>query len=218
MTLDELLQARYSCRGFKPDPVPRATIEAILATAQQSASWCNTQPWRVIITEGEETEAVRQGLQEAVSTGNMGADLPFPEAYLGDAKDRRRQCAWQLYEAVGIEWGDREASGAQTFKNFQLFGAPHLAVVTTEKSLGLYGAVDCGLWINAFLLAATSHGVATIAQAAIAGCAPYLRERYDIADDRQVLCGISFGYEDPDHPANTFRTERAAVADVATFV
>ncbi|MEA2170154.1 MAG: hypothetical protein QOF76_3454 [Solirubrobacteraceae bacterium] len=218
MTLDELLQARYSCRGFKPDPVPRATIEAILATAQQSASWCNTQPWRVIITEGEETEAVRQGLQEAVSTGNMGADLPFPEAYLGDAKDRRRQCAWQLYEAVGIEWGDREASGAQTFKNFQLFGAPHLAVVTTERSLGLYGAVDCGLWINAFLLAATSHGVATIAQAAIAGCAPYLRERYDIADDRQVLCGISFGYEDPDHPANTFRTERAAVADVATFV
>ncbi len=218
MTLEEALDRRYSCRGFLSDAVPRETIEEILRIAQKTASWCNTQPWRVVITSGEETKEVSQGLQEFVMAGRVEPDLEFPAEYVGEAKARRRQCAWQLYDSIGVEWGDRAASGAQTFKNFELFGAPHLAVVTTEKPLGLYGAVDCGLWINAFLLAAASLGVATIAQAAIATCSPYLRERYDIADDRQVLCGISFGYEDPDHPANGFRTERADVGDVATFV
>jgi hypothetical protein len=32
--------------------------------------------------------------------------------------------------------------------------------------------------------------------------------------DRHILCGISFGYRDPTHPANSFRTTRAAVEDV----
>ncbi|HAB38653.1 MAG TPA: nitroreductase, partial [Rhodobacteraceae bacterium] len=29
-----------------------------------------------------------------------------------------------------------------------------------------------------------------------------------------ILCAISFGYSDLDHPANSFRTERASVGDV----
>lgn len=37
--LDTLMAARFSCRGFKPDPVPRATIEAIVATARRVPSW-----------------------------------------------------------------------------------------------------------------------------------------------------------------------------------
>lgn len=216
--LDGLLDQRHSCRAFKPEPVSHGTIEAILRAAQKSASWCNTQPWRVIITEGEETQAVSDGLQAFVAANGARPDIAFPEAYVGEAQERRRRCAWQLYESVGIEWGDRTASSRQTSRNFELFSAPHLAIVTTDRALGTYGAVDCGLWINAFLLAATAHGVATIAQAAIAMCAPYLRERYAISDDREVLCGISFGHEDHDHPANGFRTERADIADVATFV
>ncbi|MFX6027967.1 nitroreductase family protein, partial [Acinetobacter baumannii] len=54
-----LLNARHSCRAFKPEPVPRATIEAILATAQRTASWTNTQPWQVIVTTGAATERFR---------------------------------------------------------------------------------------------------------------------------------------------------------------
>ena len=34
------------------------------------------------------------------------------------------------------------------------------------------------------------------------------------AEDRQILCGISFGYSDTAHPANSFRTTRAAVDEV----
>ena len=39
----------------------------------------------------------------------------------------------------------------------------------------------------------------------------------EIPDDRLVLCAISFGFPDPGHPANGFRTERAEVADIVDW-
>ncbi|WP_035654675.1 nitroreductase family protein, partial [Bradyrhizobium sp. STM 3809] len=38
------MAARFSCRSFRADPVPRAAIERILTAAQKTASWCNSQP------------------------------------------------------------------------------------------------------------------------------------------------------------------------------
>ena len=38
-TLSTLLHTRYSCRAFVPEPLPRSTIETILAAAQRTASW-----------------------------------------------------------------------------------------------------------------------------------------------------------------------------------
>jgi len=32
--------------------------------------------------------------------------------------------------------------------------------------------------------------------------------------ERHVVCGISFGLADRDHPANSFRTDRAALSEV----
>ena len=33
-----------------------------------------------------------------------------------------------------------------------------------------------------------------------------------------MVCGIAFGYADPDHPTATFRTSRASLDEVVTFV
>ena len=44
------------------------------------------------------------------------------------------------------------------------------------------------------------------------------REFFGIGEDRRVVCGISFGYEDPAHPANRFRTRRAQVGEVARWL
>src|SRR5437870_3788613 len=51
--LEELLNERYSVRAFLPQPVPHEIIEHVLATAQRTASWCNSQPWQVLIASGE---------------------------------------------------------------------------------------------------------------------------------------------------------------------
>ena len=66
-------------------------------------------------------------------------------------------------------------------------------------------------------LAATALGVATIPQAAIAAYAPQVKDHLGIAEDRLILCAISFGYADESAPANQFRTERAPLEDVLAW-
>lgn len=217
-SLSSLLEARHSCRAFRPDPIPRDTIEAIVAAAQRVPSWCNAQPWQLTIVSGTEIERFRAALYAHAAAAPPDPDLEWPKGYPGMYGDRRRACGFQLYEAVGIARGDRAASAAQMLENYRFFGAPHVAIVTTPVDLGLYGAVDCGGFVTAFTLAAQAMDVATIAQAAIAAHAPFVRDWLDLPQDRHVLCAISFGRADRDHPANAFRTDRAAPSDVITWV
>ena len=215
--LDALMAARYSCRAFRPDPVPRDVIAAIVSTARRVPSWCNAQPWQISVTSGDESDALRAALAAEVSGSAASPDLPFPSGYSGVYQDRRRTCGWALYEAVGVEKGDRAGSGRQMLRNFDLFDAPHCAIVHSPAELGPYGALDCGGFVTAFTLAAQAAGVATIAQAALASYAPMLHRHFGIGEDRIILCGISFGYADPEAPANGFRTERASVADIVDW-
>lgn len=217
----KVLTDRRSCRGYLADQVPRETIEQVLSAAQHSASWCNTQPWGVHVVSGEARDALSKASIESVfATFGQPApsDFPFPAAYTGVHDLRRKEVGWQLYEAVGVQRGDRDASAAQMLRNFEFFGAPHVAIITTDADLGVYGAIDCGLYVNAFMLAAESLGLGTCAQAAIGQVAPAVREFLDLPEDRRVVCGISFGFPDPEHPSAGFRSTRAPLEDVVTFV
>ncbi|WP_293576991.1 nitroreductase [Phaeobacter sp.] len=216
--LDALLTARHSCRAFRPDPVPQEVIADILQSAQKVPSWCNAQPWKVTLCSGAATAALRAELHSAVAKDGAAPDLPFPERYSNEYKTRRQACGWALYEAVGVTKGDRAASHAQMLRNFDLFDAPHCAIISSPKELGAYAALDCGGFITAFTLAAQARGIATIAQAAVATYAPTLHRFCDIPEDRNILCAISFGYSDTTHPANQFRTTRAALADFTDWL
>ena len=213
-----LLRQRYSCRGFLDRPVERAIIERIVEAAQRTPSWCNAQPWQAHIASGAATGRLRAALLAQVPASKAVPEFDFPREYRGVYQERRRECGFQLYDAVGIAKGDRAASAKQGMENYRLFGAPHALVVTTDEALGVYGAVDCGAWVNNFMLAAGAAGVACVAQAALAAHPKPLRDFFGIAEDRRIVCGISFGYEDAQHPANKFRTRRAAKEDVAAWV
>lgn len=213
-SLEAILARRHSCRGFRADPVPQAVIERIVRAAGRVPSWCNAQPWQILITQPAATEVFREKLSAHALNTPPTPDMDWPRQYTGVYKDRRRACGWRLYEAVGVEKGDRVGSAKQSAENFRLFGAPHVAIVTTERDLGPYGAMDCGGFITAFTLAAEALGVATIPQAAVAAYAPMIRDHFKVPDNRMILCAISFGYEDSDHPANGFRTERAPLDEV----
>ena len=215
--LNGLLASRYSCRAYLDREVDRHLLEKIVESAQRTPSWCNTQPWQLLVTSGSQTERLRLVLGEAARNEVMQPDLPFPARYAGVFDQRRKECGWQLYESVGIARGDRQASAMQGMRNFDFFGAPHVAIVTTEEDLGVYGVLDCGAFVSVFMLVARSLGVASIAQAAIAGYSPVLRRYFDLPPNRRIVCAISFGYEDPAHPVNKFRTRRAETGDVVKY-
>jgi nitroreductase len=216
-TFDALMRARFSCRAFRPDPVPQPMIKQVIATAQRAPSWCNAQPWHVIVTEGTETERFRDALHTQAARDAGALDLPAPEGYPGVYGDRRREVGWQLYDAVGVTKGDRDGSARQMMRNFALFDAPHVAILTSPRALGPYGAMDSGGFVLAFTLAARALGIDSIPQAAVANHAAFVRNYFGINDDRMMLCAISFGYADPDHPANSFRTTRAGLDEIVEF-
>jgi nitroreductase len=218
-TVERLLVARFSCRAFRPDPVPRLVIARVLDAAQKTASWCNSQPWQVTVLSGEARRRLGDALYKAASeNAPVAPDFPYPREYRGVYQERRRESGFQLYNTLGIARGDRAAYNAQMLENFRFFGAPHVAIITTDEALGVYGAVDCGGYVSNFMLAARALGIATVPQAAPAGYAPLIRAHLGIGDDRRVVCAISFGYADDSHLANNYRTTRAAVTDAAVFL
>jgi nitroreductase len=217
--LEELLHERYSVRAFLPRPVPRETVEHVLKAAQRTASWCNSQPWQVLIASGEAKERFRKSIYaEAASGAGDGHDFTPPREYLGVYLDRRRESGFQLYNALGIARGDKAAYAKQALENYNFFGAPHVAIVHTTEALGVYGAIDCGAYVSNFMLAAQALGLGTIAQAAIARRSELVRRHFNLGEDRRVVCGISFGFADHAHKANSYRTSRASIADTVTFV
>ena len=217
--LEELLNERYSVRAFLPREVPRETIEHILKVAQRTASWCNSQPWQVLIASGEAKEAFRKAIYaEAASGAKDNHDFTPPREYLGVYLDRRRESGFQLYNTLGIARGDKMAYANQALENYNFFGAPHVAIIHTDEALGTYGAIDCGGYVTSFILAAQALGVATVPQAALAFHSDVVRAHFGLGDDRKVVCGISFGYPELNHKANSYRTSRATIAETARFI
>jgi nitroreductase len=218
MEVEAAIRTRYSARKFKPDPVPEGTLWRILELAQCTPSWCNTQPWQLAITRGAGTERFRLAIHAHAASGAVPApDFPFPAAYEGAYRERRKVCGVQLYRSLGIGRDDRSAAAEQALENFRLFDAPHVAILTTEEKLGIYGLLDCGLYVQTFMLAARDSGVDTIAQAALASYPDFIRHHFDLPANRKVVCGISFGYADSAHPINRYRTEREAAAGAVLF-
>jgi nitroreductase len=215
---ETLMRERWSCRAFLPDEVPAKTVERLFAMAQRTASWCNTQPWQVHVVSGEARQRLAKSLTEHVLSSEQSPDLEMPARYVGVYQERRREAGYALYESLGIDRQDREARGLQMLKNFDFFGAPHVALVTTDSEQGVYGAIDCGGYLSNLMHAAHALGLGAIAQAAIAMYSDHVRDFLDLPPDRLLVAAVSFGYADTEHPVNRFRTTRADVAAAVTFV
>jgi nitroreductase len=217
--LDRLTTGRSTCRAYRDKALDAGLIRSIVGMASRSASWCNVQPWHLVITETpESTERFRHALmQRASSAPEPEFDLPFPPGYKGIYAERRRGAGVALYASLGIGRNDAERSAEQSFRNYRMFDAPHVAIVTAPAELGPYALVDAGGFIASFLLAAYAHGVATTPQGALARHAHFVRDYFGIPDTQHMICGISFGYAESEHPVNRFRTTRAEVDDLARF-
>lgn len=217
-SLRRLLEARASTRAFLPTPLPRARLAAILDAAQRAASWCNIQPWRVAVTEPPVTEAVRAALLAAARGGMPSPDVPFPLTYPEPYGAHRRACAGALYGAMGLPRDDKSGRYDAWLRNFALFDAPHVAVVSVDKRLGPYAFLDIGVWLGTLLAAAAADGIATCPMASIATHPKPLRELLPIPADHHVLFGVALGLADDAAPANACRTTRAPLDANVTFV
>lgn len=216
--LDETIRQRRSVRGFLPKPVPREVIEELLALAQHAPSNCNVQPWRVYIASGEMREKLRAALVEAVLGGSSSGAMASVDDFRGGYRDKQVACAVELYGKMGIERGDKAGRLKAMLRNFEFFDAPHVAYICMDKSFGIGVALDVGIYVQTLMLAMQSRGIGSCAQAALRAYPDLVAAQLGIPDDQQILCGLSFGYEDATVPANQTRQPRDPISSNVVFV
>ena len=67
------------------------------------------------------------------------------------------------------------------------------------------------------MIAARGRGLDTCPQAAFADFHEIIRPLLKIPDNEIIICGMALGHIDSDAPINALATERAPIADFATF-
>jgi len=214
----KLLAGRRSVRGFLSEAVPDITLKAIFELAQKAPSNCNTQPWNVFCASGLTLQRLREELIQTASLDTEPKpDFPMLPGFDGVYRDRQVECAMALYGNIGVQRGDKEARKAAALRNFDFFDAPHVAFITMPSNFGIFNALDLGIYLQTLMLSMTSYGVSSCAQGALALYPELVRRVLDISEENAILVGVSFGFEDPSHPANKTILGRAGVDEVVSF-
>ena len=220
MEVLEAIRSRKSIRAFKPDPVPRETLSAILAESQRAPSGTNTQPWHTWVCTGAVKQAITDDALAMLARGEGKAyhDYDYyPERWNDVHNARRRAVGYSLYALLGIAKEDRDGRNRQGARNFAFFDAPVGLFITIDKYLARGNWADTGMYIQTIMLAAKGHGLDTCPQAAWIPVQEPIFRHLGIPDDQELVTGMSLGYPDTDAIENTLVSEREDVANVVTW-
>jgi len=218
MTLENAIRARRSVRGFLSTPVPPDVLRDVFELAQWAPSNCNIQPWKVCVASGETRDRIRQELIGLVTNGESpNPDYDYPGRFEGEYRQRQVECAVAMYSTMGIERDDHAGRARASLRNFELFDAPHVAFIGMDEKFGTTVAIDVGMYAQNLMLAMTAHGIGSCAQGSMRYYPGVVRRNFDLPDNIRILFGISFGYEDPEVPANATRTARAPLEENVVF-
>ena len=219
MSLETAVMSRRSVRGFQNKEVPQDLLNKVFDIARWAPSGTNIQPWQSYVASGATRDALREQMMAAVKNGSPpNQDYKESQKTLGQVwKNRRRECAAVLYRAMNISWEDKKSRNAASFRNFELFDAPHVAFICMDESFGLGRAWDVGMYAQTLMLAMTANGLASCAQGTMAHHPELVRKAFDLGPEMKVLFGLSFGYEDTTMKVNSAHTQRAALEDTVTF-
>ena len=219
MKVSEAIASRKTVRAFRPDPVPRATIESILAQAARAPSGGNLQPWRVYVLLGEARDALVRRVADARKDKPMGErpeyhiyPLDLTEPY----KTRRFRVGEAMYATMSIPRGDKTARLNFFSGNWAFFGAPVGLIFTIDRIMQQGQWCDLGMFLENIMLLAREHGLHTCPQEAWAVWHTVIRDYLAVPQNEMIFCGMGIGHADETHPVNALVTERAPLEEFAT--
>jgi nitroreductase len=220
MNTSETVFRRRSIRRFLPDPVPRELLRELLGQACWAPSWGNTQPWEVYVLQGEPLERFRRANQEQLRAGMMPSpEMDMPMEWPPQLKTRYAETGKCVLAALGIPREDREARLAYTLDMFGLFGAPCLLFLCVPAAVPrAYAALDIGLFLQTFCLAAAERGLGTCCLASAVGYPGLIRRIAPIRDDSVIVVGVAVGSPDLSAAVNDFSRARARIEEFTTWV
>ena len=221
MEFDDVVMGRRSIRGFTDEAVPKDVIRDVVALATRAPSSMNTQPWNFHVVTGEPLDRIRAGNTERNLAGVPASrEIRMHGPYEGIHRQRQKDIAVQLFDAMGIAWGDRERRHDWVLRGFRQFDAPVSIVVTfdatlTDNDIAIF---DCGAVVNCLVNAAWSRGLGAVINGQGIAQSPVVREHAEIPDDEVIMSCVAMGWPAQDFAANDVVSTRRPVDDVITFV
>lgn len=166
----EAIRERRSIRSYRPKPVPRELLNAVIEAANEAPSALNSQPWRFVVVEdeGARKKLLSAALPRAKQRTEMVKDVN-PERY-ESIKKRYAELPDPIY-----------------------YSAP--AVVFVIGS-GRYAAHSCPLACENMMLAAHALGLGScwVGFGAMATEEPDVSALLELQEDDQVFGPILIGY------------------------
>lgn len=219
MELKMVIQERRSIRLFLPDPVPRDIITRLVDLSRWAPSWGNTQPWEIVVADGEKA---RELAESFAAEGKKGTpprpDLSIPREFPPVHLQRYTGLGRDLLTFLGIAREDKQAR-LQHYRNmYRFFGAPAVIYLLIDGALNEpYSCLDIGSFGTTLAYGAVQEGLGTIYLAASMHFPDIIRRVLNIPEGKKVVIGLAIGYPHPTAPASVFRSGRAPVAEILRF-
>lgn len=221
--VDAAITSRRSIRAYLPTPVPRATIEQILAVASRAPSGTNTQPWQVTVLTGAALARLSDAILAAYNNPDERARhveeyAYYPTQWAEPYLARRRKVGWELYGLLGLGRDDKAGMHAQHGRNYVFFDAPVGLIFTIDRTMAQGSWLDYGMFLEAIMVAARARGLDTCAQAAFTPFHRVIASELELSPERMVVCGMALGWADMSRIENSLVTEREPVESFAQFL
>jgi nitroreductase len=214
----EALNSRYSARGFKSDPVSKSLVNEILAAANHSPSWTDSQPWEIYVAGGVVLERLRASFKAAFEKGQPSKpDIPGPQYWPADIEKRIDNYMGERFKFLGVNREDKAARRSVTSLNYHFFDAPIVIYLCMDKTLNSWSMFDSGLLAQSIMLAAREKGLGTVVAFTMAVYPDLIRAELDIPKDYAILIGIALGYPDTGLKRNQFRSPRRQLEEVVRY-
>lgn len=214
----DAVTGRRSVRRFLPEPVADATIAAILQAAARAASGTNFQPWLVHVVSGETRDRLSRAVLAAAEAEDFSLEYNYvPEVVKEPYRSRRRKVGFDLYSLYGVERDDMAGRKAAMLRNFTFFGAPVGLFITMERDHALGAWIDCGMFMQNFMVVARAHGLETCPQQAWCEYGAIVHRELAIPEDHILISGMALGVADWSAPENTLVSDRVPVAEFTTW-
>lgn len=216
-TVDAVIRSRRTTRAFRPDGVTKAQILELLESARAAPSTFNTQPWSVHVLAGDAKTALSKALVHAHSANTHPPYAAMPSPTPSECAARQDEFGRRYYGVLGIDRADMAARSHQTARNYVFFDAPIGLIFTIEASLTKHSWLDCGMFLQNFMLAAQARGLATCPQVSFVRYQSVIAAQLQLGITEAVVCGMSLGYPVVDDPLNRMQMPREPVEAFTTW-
>lgn len=209
--VDHVIRSRRTTRSFRSDDVPKSLLVELLEAARAAPSTFNTQPWSVHVLSGDAKRALSAALVQAHEANTYPPYAAMPNPAPADCTARQDDFACRYYGVLGIDRADMAARSRQTARNYVFFDAPVGLIFTIHATLTKHSWLDCGMFVQNFMIAAQARGLATCPQVSFVRYQSVIAAQLGFKATEAVVCGMSLGYPDPQAALNHMQMPREPI-------